>query len=277
MNGIEDTGIQISVVRADMVANMPYEGESKIEISPASDERKTTSLEIFEMKINDNLHGDVSVNCAVSRRLSHDLSIRFFVYTVLQKNIELHGSSYFLETSVLELKVLNHSELIVPNEGVAVLGISHHPKERSVIIIDSSLKSVQSTERSLSSELQHDLRCELSLTDRQEIDQLDDGFRKLMHETKETLYEGRRFEAEKNKLKNLLNIHLCIRKELEATLQETSTEGRKRKTNNNKVELLVTKNKIQGINKHCKDLEQKFEKLNSKQKNTQKELTHWKV
>lgn len=76
LNGIIDTGAQISVVRDDLVADMPYE-EGRIEINSAFGESETTPLRIFGMKINDNLHGDIPVTCAVSKRLTNDLLLSF--------------------------------------------------------------------------------------------------------------------------------------------------------------------------------------------------------
>ncbi|GFS55608.1 retrovirus-related Pol polyprotein from transposon opus [Nephila pilipes] len=113
LNGIVDTGVQISVVREDLVADMPYEGEGIIvfisEGISVLGKSETTPLSIFEMKINDNLHGDAPVTFVVSRRLTNYLLVSFSAYTVLKENIVLHGSSYFLETSNPELKVLNNN------------------------------------------------------------------------------------------------------------------------------------------------------------------------
>ncbi|GFT54536.1 hypothetical protein NPIL_694821 [Nephila pilipes] len=117
---------------------------------------------------------------------------------------------------------------------------------------------MQSTEQSLSNELQQNLLGQLSVTEWHEIDQLND-FRNFMQETKEVLHAGGRLEAEKSKLNNRLNNHLYRSKELEATLLEISMENR-RKLDKSYTEVF-TKNRIQNVNKNVKDLEQKFEKL----------------
>ncbi|CAL1292096.1 unnamed protein product [Larinioides sclopetarius] len=70
MTGIIDSGAQISVIREDLTSGIKYEGESNIEISSAFGEKETTPLRIFEMKIDDEVHGPVSITCAVSKKLS---------------------------------------------------------------------------------------------------------------------------------------------------------------------------------------------------------------
>ncbi|GIY09337.1 structural maintenance of chromosomes protein 3 [Caerostris extrusa] len=169
------------------------------------------------------------------------------------------------------------ADIRLMKEEVAALERSHHPKERSLASLDSSLKSMQSTEQSLRSELQQDLLNQLSVTDQQEVDRLNDDIRKLTQENKEAFSERMRLEAEKNKLENLLNNNLYRRKEeLEAALQEISVEDRRRKLDNSNAELTAISNRINDVNKNVKDLEQKFEKFNSEQKYT-KELEHWKA
>ncbi|CAL1280118.1 unnamed protein product [Larinioides sclopetarius] len=170
------------------------------------------------------------------------------------------------------------ADIRLMKEEVAALERSHHPKERSLASLDSSLKSMQSTEQSLRSELQQDLLNQLSVTDQQEVDRLNDDIRKLTQENKEAFSERMRLEAEKNKLENLLNNNLYRRKEeLEAALQEISVEDRRRKLENSNAELAAINNRINDVNKSVKELEQKFEKFNQEQKNTQKELEHWKA
>ncbi|GBO43029.1 Retrovirus-related Pol polyprotein from transposon 297, partial [Araneus ventricosus] len=69
MTGIIDSGAQISVIREDFTSGIKYEGEGYIEISSAFGERETTPLRIFEMNIDDGVHGPVPVTCAVSKKL----------------------------------------------------------------------------------------------------------------------------------------------------------------------------------------------------------------
>ncbi|GFS90754.1 structural maintenance of chromosomes protein 3 [Nephila pilipes] len=110
----------------------------------------------------------------------------------------------------------------------------------------------------------------LSVTDRNETNKLNDDFRKLTQGTKEALQNGMMLEAEKNKVKNLLNDPLYRKEELEVAFREISMEDRRRKLDNSNSELVVTKNRIRDVNKSVKDLEQKFVKLNSEQKHIQK-------
>ncbi|GFT73122.1 structural maintenance of chromosomes protein [Nephila pilipes] len=61
------------------------------------------------------------------------------------------------------------ADIRLMKEGETALGRSHEPKERSLISIDSSLKSMQTTERFWSSEFQQNSLSQLSITDQQEI------------------------------------------------------------------------------------------------------------
>ncbi|XP_042905941.2 uncharacterized protein [Parasteatoda tepidariorum] len=99
LNGIVDTGAQISVVREKLVADIPCEGESKIEISSAFGESEVTPLKIFQMKINDELHGSVPITCAVSKKLVTDLLLSSSAYEILCENIELCHSNLQWNTS----------------------------------------------------------------------------------------------------------------------------------------------------------------------------------
>lgn len=169
------------------------------------------------------------------------------------------------------------ADIRLMKEELAALERSRQPKERSLASLDSSLKSMQSTEQSLRSELQQDLLNQLSVSDQQEVDRLNDDIRKLTQENKEAFSERMRLEAEKNKLENLLNNNLYRRKEeLEAALQEISVEDRRRKLDNSTAELSAINNRIEDVNKNVKELDQKLEKMNSEQKSLQKEMEHLK-
>ncbi|XP_054714183.1 structural maintenance of chromosomes protein 3-like [Uloborus diversus] len=170
------------------------------------------------------------------------------------------------------------ADIRLMKEEVSTLERSHQPKERSLTSLDSSLKSMQSTEQSLKSELQQDLLNQLSVTDQQEVDNLNDAIRRLTQENKAAFSERMRLEAEKNKLENLLHNNLYRRKEeLEGALQEISVEDRRRKLENSKAELDAITIRIADVNKNTKELETKFEKLNSEMKSIQKDLEGWKA
>lgn len=62
--------------------------------------------------------------------------------------------------------------------------------------LDSSLKSMESTEQSLRSELQQDLLTQLSVADQQEVDRLNDEIRRLTQENKEAFSERMRVSRE---------------------------------------------------------------------------------
>ncbi|GBN80227.1 hypothetical protein AVEN_195408-1 [Araneus ventricosus] len=90
MIGIIDSGAQISVIREDFTSGIKYEGEGYIEISSAFGEKETTPLRIFEMNIDDGVHGPVPVTCAVSKKLVSDLLLSTAAYEALKENIHMH-------------------------------------------------------------------------------------------------------------------------------------------------------------------------------------------
>ncbi|GBN33473.1 Retrovirus-related Pol polyprotein from transposon 297 [Araneus ventricosus] len=90
MTGIIDSGAQISVIHEDFTSGIKYEGEGYIEISSAFGEREITPLRIFEMNIDDGVHGPVPVTCAVSKRLVSDLLLSTTAFGALKENIQMH-------------------------------------------------------------------------------------------------------------------------------------------------------------------------------------------
>ncbi|GBN37248.1 Gypsy retrotransposon integrase-like protein 1 [Araneus ventricosus] len=91
MTGIIDSGAQISVIREDFTSGIKYEGEGYIEISSAFGERETTPLRIFEMNIDDGVHGPVPVTCAVSKKL-------FDYYDTVKEELEVPSTD--IEASI---------------------------------------------------------------------------------------------------------------------------------------------------------------------------------
>ncbi|KAL3222361.1 hypothetical protein MRX96_028458 [Rhipicephalus microplus] len=169
------------------------------------------------------------------------------------------------------------ADIRLMKEELTALERSKQPKERSLASLDSSLKSMESTEQSLRSELQQDLLTQLSVTDQQEVDRLNDEIRRLTQENKEAFSERMRLEAEKNKLENLLNNNLYRRKEeLEAALQEISVEDRRRKLENSQAELGSVNARITDVNTNLKALEKQVEANTKEQKDLQSQLEHWK-
>ncbi|GBM77666.1 hypothetical protein AVEN_226052-1 [Araneus ventricosus] len=90
MTGIIDSGAQISVIREDFTSGIKYEGEDYIEISSAFGERETTPLRIFELNIDDGVHGPVPVACAVSKKLVSDLLLSTAAFEALKESIQMH-------------------------------------------------------------------------------------------------------------------------------------------------------------------------------------------
>ncbi|XP_076317146.1 structural maintenance of chromosomes 3 [Tachypleus tridentatus] len=169
------------------------------------------------------------------------------------------------------------ADIRLMKEELTGLERSRQPKERSLSSLESSLKSMESTEQSLRSELQQDLLTQLSVSDQEEVDRLNDEIRRLTQENKEAFSERMRLEAEKNKLENLLNNNLYRRREeLEAALQEISVEDRRRKLDNSTAELGAINKRIEDVNKTIKDIEHKIEGKNKEQKELQQEVEHWK-
>lgn len=92
ISGIVDSGAQISVIRADLVADAPNEGEGRIKIVSAFGEMELAPLKIIRMKINDGRHGEIPVTCAVSEKLTSDMLISISAFDALNENVELYGS-----------------------------------------------------------------------------------------------------------------------------------------------------------------------------------------
>lgn len=92
LNGILDTGAQISVVRYDVVENTPGDGDGLINISTAFGAVEQTPLKIFPMKINDGFHGNVPITCAVSKKLVNELLLSASAFKALKGNIELYNT-----------------------------------------------------------------------------------------------------------------------------------------------------------------------------------------
>lgn len=88
---------------------------------------------------------------------------------------------------------------------------SRQPKERSLLSHESSLRSMESFEESLKSELQQDLLTHLSTQDQSEVDRLNEEIRNLSQRNKEAFSRRMQLEAQKSKLENLLNNNFCRR------------------------------------------------------------------
>jgi hypothetical protein len=142
LEGIIDSGAQISVVREDLVVDTDFEGEGKIEIASAFGEKETTPLRVFKMKLDDRLHGTVPITCAVSKKLVNDLLLSMNAYEALLDNIQIHssGDSFQIDPNVVKVK-------------------NFEPPESSSLIIGSVTKDDATKDRANKSDfvkLQHD-------------------------------------------------------------------------------------------------------------------------
>nr|XP_015919505.2 uncharacterized protein LOC107448721 [Parasteatoda tepidariorum] len=87
---IIDSGAQISVVREGLVRDIHSDGEGVIEISSAFGESEMTPLRNFSMKLDDESHGNVTISCAVSKKLVNDLLLSIKAYEALKNNVQIH-------------------------------------------------------------------------------------------------------------------------------------------------------------------------------------------
>ncbi|GIX92945.1 retrovirus-related Pol polyprotein from transposon opus [Caerostris darwini] len=94
LGGVINTGIQISVVRADLVADILYDREGKIDISSGFRESEITPLRILERKVKDDLHDIVPVTCDFSKRLVIDLLLSSCAHKMLIENVEFHRDDH---------------------------------------------------------------------------------------------------------------------------------------------------------------------------------------
>lgn len=156
---------------------------------------------------------------------------------------------------------------------LATIERSKQPKERSLVSHESSLSSMESLQESLKSELQQDLLTQLSVSDQQEVDRLNDEIRQFTQKNKEAFSRRMQLEAQKNKLENLLNNNLCRRRdELEAALQEISVEDRKQKLDSESQEMNLISGRIETVLEQVKALDDNIEKMAKKQKELQMEI-----
>lgn len=156
---------------------------------------------------------------------------------------------------------------------LAAIERARQPRERSLVSHEASLNSMESFAESLSSELQQDLLTQLSISDQQEVDRLNEEIRDLTQRNKEAFSRRMHLEAQKNKLENLLSNNLCRRKdELEAALQEISVEDRKQKLESEESELSSISIRIEGVVDQLRKLDNEIDDLTKRQKELQIKL-----
>ncbi|GFT20832.1 retrovirus-related Pol polyprotein from transposon opus [Trichonephila clavipes] len=86
LKAVTNTGVQISMVRADVVEGQSVDSGGTIQIMSAFGEREVTELKIFNLKIDDSRHGVVPIMCAVSKRLVNDMLVCSSAYEALLEN-----------------------------------------------------------------------------------------------------------------------------------------------------------------------------------------------
>ncbi|KAG8176545.1 hypothetical protein JTE90_014889 [Oedothorax gibbosus] len=94
IEGIVDTGAQISVIRADLISDLLCDGAGKIKIVSAFGETELAQLKVIHMKINDGRHGEVPITCAISEKLVSEMLVSWSAFEALNANIELFGSEF---------------------------------------------------------------------------------------------------------------------------------------------------------------------------------------
>lgn len=150
------------------------------------------------------------------------------------------------------------------------------PKERLIGQCKASLEAMNSTREGLENELHQELMSQLSTTDQQEVDTLNDEIRRLNQENKAAFTERMQLETKKNKLDNLLTNNLFRRRdELVQALQEISVEDRKRKLTNCNTDRGEAEKRIEKVNKDLGVVEKKVQDATKSQKNLQKDLEKW--
>ncbi|GFW07119.1 retrovirus-related Pol polyprotein from transposon opus [Trichonephila clavipes] len=86
LKAVIDTGVQISVVRADVVEGQSVDSGGTIQIMSAFGEREVTEWKIFNLKIDVSRHGVVPIICAVSKSLVNDMLVCSSAYEALLEN-----------------------------------------------------------------------------------------------------------------------------------------------------------------------------------------------
>ncbi|XP_018019666.1 structural maintenance of chromosomes protein 3 isoform X1 [Hyalella azteca] len=155
---------------------------------------------------------------------------------------------------------------------------SKQPKERSLAQLKANLEAMQATKEGLESELHQDLLATLSVQDQHEVDQLNDDIRRLTQENKEAFTRRMKFEADKNKLENLLTNNLNRRKdELMQALQEISVEDRKMQLDHSQSEIVRVDARIIEVTELFKDVDKKVAEAQKKDKLMKTELEKYKL
>ncbi|GFQ92294.1 retrovirus-related Pol polyprotein from transposon opus [Trichonephila clavata] len=73
LDGTVDFGVQISVVRADLVKDIESTGERKIKLISAFGDSEVAPLRTFNIKIDDGWNNAIPITCAVLKKLMNDM------------------------------------------------------------------------------------------------------------------------------------------------------------------------------------------------------------
>ncbi|XP_070151375.1 structural maintenance of chromosomes protein 3 [Polyergus mexicanus] len=170
------------------------------------------------------------------------------------------------------------AEIRIMKEELSAIERCRTPKERSLQQCKSSLEAMCATKDGLESELHQELMAQLSVADQHQVDTLNDDIRRLTKENKEAFAKRMQFEAEKNKLENLLTNNLVRRNdELIQALQEISVEDRQRHLDASKIQLADIEKRLMKVNEDIKAQNEKVTAAMKKQKSESSEVEKWKL
>ncbi|XP_078741693.1 LOW QUALITY PROTEIN: structural maintenance of chromosomes protein 3-like [Lampetra fluviatilis] len=151
------------------------------------------------------------------------------------------------------------------------------PKQRSLQSLEASLRAMESTRESLKAELGTDLLSQLSVTDQQRVDALNDEIRALQLENRQLLNERIKYESIMTRLETYLNENLRKRlDQVEAELNEIrETESNKTLSTTNS-ELEAFNKRIGDTTKRSEELDVLTDKLEGEIKELQRTMDSWK-
>ncbi|XP_050530372.1 structural maintenance of chromosomes protein 3-like isoform X2 [Daktulosphaira vitifoliae] len=150
--------------------------------------------------------------------------------------------------------------------------------EKLLVQASSNLESMLIVKNELETELHQELLTQLSINDQKEIDMLNDEIKSLRQERESNFALLVKFEADKNKLENLLNNNLIKRRdELKQAMQEISYEDRKRTLNNSQLEFESVTRTLETLNINIKNNDERLQDYMKKLNIYQTDLDTWKI
>ncbi|GIY11995.1 reverse transcriptase [Caerostris darwini] len=104
LNGVIDTGTQISIVRENLVADTPYDGERKIKISLAFGESENIPENLQELQVPIEVPQNDSSNLSQQQSIADNLQHTTFIISFQKQNISdnRHHSQNTIHSSTIE-------------------------------------------------------------------------------------------------------------------------------------------------------------------------------